>query len=50
MDFKIIDENGNMVLSGTSESKTIRGLRSELKRTSFAIQDNWKIILEYPVN
>jgi hypothetical protein len=44
-EIRVVDANGSTVLWYTSKKKTVVGLVGELKRTSFAIQAGWKLVV-----
>lgn len=46
----VVNQNNEIIIELVCKAKTIRGIKSELKRTSFAIQDNWKIRIEENIN
>jgi hypothetical protein len=45
----VITSDNYEILSFMTNKKTIKGVRSEIKRMSIALHDSWKIRLEFTV-
>ena len=46
----IVNQDGEIIIELEAKQKTMRGIKRELKRASFAFQKGWKIRIEENIN